>query len=86
MSSPDGLAFLDPPYGKGLGEKALAGLATGSWLIPGAIAIFEEKAGATSAIPPEFSTLDFANLGRNRSALPALYTLGSRKTLANSEF
>ena len=28
----------------------------------------------------------FADLGRNRSTLPALYTLGSRKTLANSEF
>ena len=30
------LAFLDPPYGKGLGEKALASLRDGGWLAPGA--------------------------------------------------
>lgn len=35
------LAFLDPPYAKGLGERALAALATGGWLAPGALAVFE---------------------------------------------
>lgn len=35
------LAFLDPPYGQGLGEKALAGLAAGGWLAPDAIVVFE---------------------------------------------
>ena len=60
---PYGLAFLDPPYGKGLGEKALAGLAAGGWLTPGAIAVFEEKAGAPISIPPEFSTLDSRTWG-----------------------
>jgi 16S rRNA (guanine966-N2)-methyltransferase len=61
---PYGLAFLDPPYGKGLGEKALAGLAAGGWLTPGAIAVFEEKAGAPISIPPEFSTLDSRTWGK----------------------
>ena len=60
---PYSLAFLDPPYGKGLGEKALAGLAEGGWLTPGAIAVLEEKAGAPISIPPEFSTLDSRTWG-----------------------
>ena len=61
--APFGLAFLDPPYGKGLGEKALAGLAAGGWLTPGAIAVFEEKAGAPISIPPKFSTLNSRTWG-----------------------
>jgi 16S rRNA (guanine966-N2)-methyltransferase len=55
---PYGLAFLDPPYGKGLGEKALAGLANGGWLKPGAICVFEEKANAPISIPPPYKELD----------------------------
>jgi 16S rRNA (guanine966-N2)-methyltransferase len=41
------LVFADPPYGKGLGEKALASLVSGQWLNPGAIVVLEEseKAG-----------------------------------------
>jgi 16S rRNA (guanine966-N2)-methyltransferase len=35
------LAFLDPPYAKGLGEQALQRLAEGGWLAPGAILMFE---------------------------------------------
>ena len=33
------LAFADPPYGKGLGEQALAAAATGGWLAPNAIVV-----------------------------------------------
>jgi 16S rRNA (guanine966-N2)-methyltransferase len=36
------LVFADPPYGKGLGEKALASLVSGQWLNPGAIVVLEE--------------------------------------------
>lgn len=42
--TPFDLAFLDPPYGRGLGEKALSALAGGGWLQPGALAILEEQA------------------------------------------
>jgi 16S rRNA G966 N2-methylase RsmD len=35
------LAFLDPPYAKGLGEQALAKLAAGGWLADGATVVFE---------------------------------------------
>ena len=36
------LVFADPPYGKGLGEKALASLVSGDWLNEGAIVVLEE--------------------------------------------
>ena len=38
---PCGLVFLDPPYGKGLVERALAALAAAGWLAPDALVIAE---------------------------------------------
>lgn len=38
------LVFLDPPYGKGLGEKALAAAREGGWIAPGALIVSEEAA------------------------------------------
>jgi 16S rRNA (guanine966-N2)-methyltransferase len=38
---PFDLIFLDPPYGKGLGEAALASAKEGGWLAPGARIVFE---------------------------------------------
>ena len=51
------LVFLDPPYGKGLGEQALAHIAASGWLSPGATIVFEESVDAPVAIPDGF-TLD----------------------------
>lgn len=42
QSPPFNVVFLDPPYGKGLGEKALSGLIAGKWLAPKAMIIWEE--------------------------------------------
>ena len=53
-----GLAFLDPPYGKELGEKALGALVGGGWLTPGAVAVLEERAGVTVRIPNTFVEID----------------------------
>ncbi len=53
-----GLAFLDPPYGKGLGDKALASLLAGKWLTPGAVLVLEERAGIEIQAPPGLSVLD----------------------------
>src|SRR6201993_782633 len=36
---PFGLVFLDPPYGKGLAETALASLRDGGWPVPGALLV-----------------------------------------------
>lgn len=38
-----GLVFLDPPYGLGLGEKALASCLAGGWIAPGAMIVWEEN-------------------------------------------
>ncbi len=46
------LAFCDPPYGKGLGERALASARDGGWLAPGALVVWEESA-EIEAIPPD---------------------------------
>jgi 16S rRNA (guanine966-N2)-methyltransferase len=40
------LAFLDPPYDKGLAGPALTGLVEGGWLAPGALVVIEESAEA----------------------------------------
>ncbi|MFT3986038.1 16S rRNA (guanine(966)-N(2))-methyltransferase RsmD [Aestuariivirga sp.] len=44
--TPFDLVFCDPPYGKGLGEGALASLVEGQWLSSGAVVVLEEKADA----------------------------------------
>lgn len=56
-----GLVFLDPPYGKGLGEAALASALAGGWLTPGAMVVWEE--GATPTPPPGFASLDQRKYG-----------------------
>ncbi|MFN4155098.1 MAG: 16S rRNA (guanine(966)-N(2))-methyltransferase RsmD [Paracoccaceae bacterium] len=43
------LVFLDPPYGKGLGEKAIAAGLAGGWLAPGAVIVWEE---GSAPVPP----------------------------------
>lgn len=53
-----GLLLADPPYGQGLGEKALAAAATGGWLEQGAVAVLEERADATVVWPDGFVLLD----------------------------
>ena len=52
------LAFLDPPYGKGLADKALASLRDGGWLTPHALAVVEEAKAAALAAPDGFEELE----------------------------
>ena len=49
--------FLDPPYGQGLGERALTHIAANGWLAPEATIVFEESADAEITIPDGY-TLD----------------------------
>ncbi|WP_295556086.1 16S rRNA (guanine(966)-N(2))-methyltransferase RsmD [uncultured Hyphomicrobium sp.] len=60
---PYGLAFLDPPYGRGLGEKALAVLRDGGWLAPGAVVVLEERASADVVLPDGFTEIDRRSWG-----------------------
>jgi 16S rRNA (guanine966-N2)-methyltransferase len=46
------LIFLDPPYGRGLAEKALLSARDGGWLKPNALVVVEEAADA-GFTPPE---------------------------------
>jgi 16S rRNA (guanine966-N2)-methyltransferase len=52
------LAFLDPPYGKELAERALASAAAGAWLAHGAVAVIEERKGTAITLPAGFDALD----------------------------
>lgn len=63
---PFDLAFLDPPYGKGLGERALAALSQGGWLAPAALAVFERGADEPDLPPPGFEMLDARTYGAAR--------------------
>jgi len=58
-----GLVLVDPPYGKGLGEQALAAASEGGWLEPGAVAVLEERADALIAWPQGFEPLDTRTWG-----------------------
>jgi 16S rRNA (guanine966-N2)-methyltransferase len=57
------LAFLDPPYGQGLAERALASAADGDWLAPGAIAVIEERKGTSVSLPADFDAFDQRSWG-----------------------
>ena len=52
------LAFLDPPYGRGLAEEALASARAGGWLAPGALAVVEEAAKPGFNVPEGFDELE----------------------------
>ncbi|MFO1091666.1 MAG: 16S rRNA (guanine(966)-N(2))-methyltransferase RsmD [Hyphomicrobiales bacterium] len=60
---PFGLVFADPPYAKGLGEKALASLVEGGWLSPGAIIVLEEAERAAVAVPEGIELIDQRTYG-----------------------
>ncbi|NTT84453.1 16S rRNA (guanine(966)-N(2))-methyltransferase RsmD [Tabrizicola sp. SY72] len=55
------LLFLDPPYGKTLGEVSLASCREGGWIAPGALVVWEE---GMAPLPPEgFDMLDQRKYG-----------------------
>jgi len=55
---PFALAFLDPPYGKGLAEKALTSLRDGDWLVPDALVVVEESVSAKVAAHEGYEELE----------------------------
>jgi 16S rRNA (guanine966-N2)-methyltransferase len=58
-----GLAFLDPPYGKGLAPPALKALRDGGWLESQALIVIEEAAEAEVALPEGFSLREARRFG-----------------------
>ena len=63
---PFDLAFLDPPYARGLGEQALGKLAAGGWLAPGAIVVFERGVMEPPFTVERFTLLDARDYGAAR--------------------
>ncbi|WP_430465467.1 16S rRNA (guanine(966)-N(2))-methyltransferase RsmD [Tabrizicola sp.] len=59
--APFDLVFLDPPYGKGLGEAALDAARIGNWLAPQALIVWEE--GSTPSLPAGFTLEDSRKYG-----------------------
>jgi 16S rRNA (guanine966-N2)-methyltransferase len=69
------LVFLDPPYGRGLGERAMGAALAGGWVAPGALVVWEEAAEVNLAAPPGLTRLDSRRYGETmiaifRSSLP----------------
>jgi len=60
-AAPYSLIFLDPPYGKGLGEKALLSAARQGWIATDALIIWED--GSEVSPPGGFSILDQRRFG-----------------------
>jgi len=76
VGEPFDLVFLDPPYGRGLGEKALARLREGGWIGDDALIVFECGADEGPKTPG-FALLDQRQYG----AAKVLFLKG----VANSE-
>jgi len=55
---PFSLVFLDPPYGQGLAERALACAQAGKWLTPDALVVVEEAADAAFKPPAGFAEIE----------------------------
>src|SRR5688572_22326235 len=70
--APFDLAFLDPPYRKGLIAPALKGLATGGWLNPNALVIAEAAEDETMPIVDGYEILDDRVYGDTRIAFMRL--------------
>jgi 16S rRNA (guanine966-N2)-methyltransferase len=66
---PFDLIFCDPPYGKGLGERALAAAAEGGWIAQEAVAVLEERTDQTIAWPAPFQEIDLRRYGDTAIAI-----------------
>jgi len=60
---PFDLVFADPPYGKGLAERAIASALAGGWLKPAALIVVEEAASSPFAPPPGVDLLERRDYG-----------------------
>jgi 16S rRNA (guanine966-N2)-methyltransferase len=63
---PFSLVFCDPPYGKELGEAALASAIAGGWMVRGALVILEERANVTVTLPAPLVEIDRRKAGETQ--------------------
>jgi 16S rRNA (guanine966-N2)-methyltransferase len=55
---PADLVFADPPYGRGLGERAIASALAGGWIAPEALIVLEERKDVTIEAPSGARIID----------------------------
>ena len=67
MHAPYDLVFLDPPYGRSLGETAIGAALAGNWIAPGALIIWEENTAINP--PPGLTQLDQRQYGKTNITL-----------------
>jgi 16S rRNA (guanine966-N2)-methyltransferase len=60
-AAPFELIFLDPPYGKGLGARALVAARAGGWIAPGALIVWEDN--SAPLVPDGFTLRDQRSYG-----------------------
>jgi 16S rRNA (guanine966-N2)-methyltransferase len=58
IHQPCSLVFLDPPYGQGLAQEALASARSGGWLCPDALVVVEEAVSGKFMAPEGFKELE----------------------------
>lgn len=61
--APFDIVFADPPYGKGLAEKALIAALAGGWLKPDALVLVEEASATPFATPAGLVAVDRRDYG-----------------------
>ena len=61
--TPFDIVFADPPYGKGLAEKALTAAIAGGWLKPDALVLVEEASATPFAAPAGLVAVDRRDYG-----------------------
>jgi 16S rRNA (guanine966-N2)-methyltransferase len=59
--APYDLVFLDPPYAKAMGEKAMKAVLAGNWLTPRALIVWEDS--APIAVPEQLILLETRRYG-----------------------
>jgi 16S rRNA (guanine966-N2)-methyltransferase len=67
-NEPFSLVFCDPPYGKGLAERALASCAAGGWLTNDALVVVEEAQGVEVLLPEAFAEIERRDYGETKVA------------------
>lgn len=60
---PFSMLFADPPYGLGLGEKAIKSAADNGWLLDQALVVLEEKGSIEPQLDMRFELLDKRHFG-----------------------
>lgn len=63
---PADLVFVDPPYGQGLGEKAITSALAGGWIAPGALIVIEDRKDAEITAPQGTEIIDDRVYGDTR--------------------